>query len=545
MNALLLVSALALAEPGPHTDHQHQSEQLGRVMFETTCSPQAHATFLRGVAWLHSFEYEHAENRFNEAAVADPDCAIAQWGAAMSLYHPLWAPPSPAEMERGRTAVAKAEARPAKSHRERNYVAAIAAFYRDSGKLDHKTRVLAYNAAMAELHKKYPADREAAIFYALSETAVGTMSKDPTFAHEKNAAAILDASLKDEPDHPGVAHYLIHSFDYPPLAELAVPAARRYATIAPDSPHAQHMPSHIFTRLGMWDESIASNLKSAASARALVKKKGFEGASREELHAMDYLAYAYLQIGQEAGAQRVLADLNAMQKVDEPIFSVAYASMAVPARIVLENRRWKEAAALQLPPNVLKLAPLENFRWAEAHIHFARAVGAARSGDAAKARDEVGQLKAIEDALVVPPGTYDWRKQVSIERQVAEAWAAYAEGRKEDALAAMRRAADLDDATEKHPVTPGAILPAREQLGDLLLELGKPNEALSAYEASLQRAPRRLLGLYGAAHSAKLAGDDAKARLHFAELAEMTKASDGSRAEIREARGEVAKLAQR
>ena len=211
----------------------------------------------------------------------------------------------------------------------------------------------------------------------------------------------------------------------------------------------------------------------------------------------------------------------------------------------LENRRWKEAAALQLPPNVLKLAPLENFRWAEAHIHFARAVGAARSGDAAKARDEVGQLKAIEDALVVPPGTYDWRKQVSIERQVAEAWAAYAEGRKEDALAAMRRAADLDDATEKHPVTPGAILPAREQLGDLLLELGKPNEALSAYEASLQRAPRRLLGLYGAAHSAKLAGDDAKARLHFAELAEMTKASDGSRAEIREARGEVAKLAQR
>ena len=185
MNALLLVSALALAEPGPHTDHQHQSEQLGRVMFETTCSPQAHATFLRGVAWLHSFEYEHAENRFNEAAVADPDCAIAQWGAAMSLYHPLWAPPSPAEMERGRTAVAKAEARPAKSHRERNYVAAIAAFYRDSGKLDHKTRVLAYNAAMAELHKNYPTDREAAIFYALSETAVGTMSKDPNFAHER------------------------------------------------------------------------------------------------------------------------------------------------------------------------------------------------------------------------------------------------------------------------------------------------------------------------------------------------------------------------
>ena len=545
MNALLLVSALALAEPGPHSDHQHGTEQLGRVTFETTCSPQAQAVFLRGAAWLHSFEYEQAETTCNEAGAADPDCAIAQWGAAMSLYHPLWAPPSPAELERGRAAIAKAGARPAKSQRERDYVAAIATFYRGSDKLDHKTRALAYNAAMAELHKKYPADREAAIFYALSETAVGTMSKDPSFAHEKNAAAILNAVLKEQPDHPGVAHYLIHSFDYPPLAELAVPAARRYATIAPDSPHAQHMPSHIFTRLGMWDESIASNLKSQAAARALVKKKGFDGASREELHAMDYLAYAYLQTGDEAGAQRVLAELNAMQKVDEPIFSVAYASMAVPARIVLENRRWKEAAALQLPANVLTLSPLENFRWAEAHTHFARAVGAARSGDAAAARKEVAALRTIEDALVVPPGTYDWRKQVSIERQVADAWATYAEGRKADALVAMRQAADLDDATEKHPVTPGAILPAREQLGELLLEAGQPNEALAAYEASLKRAPRRLVSLYGAAHSAKLAGNADKAKLYFAELAEMTRASDGSRAEIKEARSEVSQLAQR
>jgi tetratricopeptide (TPR) repeat protein len=545
MNALLLVSALALAEPGPHSDHQHSSEQLGRVTFETTCSPQAHATFLRGVAWLHSFEYEQAEETFDRAASEDPDCAIARWGAAMSLYHPLWAPPSPAEMERGRAALAEAEARPAKSQRERDYVAALAAFYRGSDKLDHKTRALAYNAAMAELHKKYPADREAAIFYALSETAVGTMAKDPTFAHEKNAAAILNGALKEEPDHPGVAHYLIHSFDYPPLAELAVPAARRYASIAPDSPHAHHMPSHIFTRLGMWEESIASNLKSQAAAKALMKKKGFDGASREELHAMDYLAYAYLQIGQEPGAQRVLAELNAMQKVDEPIFSVAYASMAVPARIALENRRWKESAALQLPANVLKLSPLEKFGWAEAHIHFARAVGAARSGDAVSARKEVAALRAIEDGLVVPPGTYDWRKQVSIERQVAEAWTAQAEGRKADALVAMRHAADLDDATEKHPVTPGAILPAREQLGELLLEAGQPADALIAYEASLQRAPRRLVSLYGAAHSAKLTGNAEKAKRYFAELAEMTKASDGTRAEIKEARREVSKLAQR
>jgi tetratricopeptide (TPR) repeat protein len=542
MNALLLLSALALAEPGPHESHEH-SEKLGSVVFETSCSPAAHAKFLRGLAWLHSFEYEQAEATFNEAAAADPSCSIAHWGAAMSLYHPLWAPPSPAELGRGRAAVAKAEATPPRSQRERDYVAAIATFYRDSGTADHKSRALAYNAAMADLHKRYPADREAAVFYALSQIAVGTMAKDPAFARERNAGEILNSVLNGAPDHPGVAHYLIHSFDYPPLADLAVPAARRYASIAPDSPHAQHMPSHIFTRLGMWEDSIASNLKSKAAGQALMKRKGFAGASREELHAMDYLAYAYLQTGQDAKAQAVLDDLNALQKVDEPIFSVAYAATAIPARIALENRRWKEAASLDVPDNVLKLSPLENFRWAEAHLHFARAVGAARSGNAALAREETAKLKAIEDALVVPPGTYDWRKQVSIERQIAEAWLAHAVGRKDEAVALMRAAADLDDATEKHPVTPGAILPAREQLGEMLLDLGKPAEALAAYEASLKRAPRRLAGLYGAGRAAKLAGDAAKSKQYFAELTEITKSSDGSRVEVKEARAEVATMA--
>ena len=543
MNALLLVSALFLAEPAAH-DHQHQLEKLGKVNFQTSCSPQAHATFTRGLTLLHSFEYPQAEAAFNEAATTDPSCSIARWGVAMSLYHPLWAPPSKAELERAHAALAKAEAMPAKTERERDYVAAVAAFYRDSEKLDHKTRALAYNAAMAALHKRYPADREASIFYALSQVAAGTQDNDPNFSREKEAAAILNAVLKEEPDHPGVAHYLIHNFDYPPLAELAVPAAQRYATIAPDSPHAQHMPSHIFTRLGMWEESIASNLRSEAAARALMKSEGFDGGSNEQLHAMDYLAYAYLQRGQEAEAQRVLADLNKMQKVNLPIFTVAYAATAVPVRIALENRRWKEAASLKLPDNVAGLVPLDTFQWAEAHVVFARAVGAARGGDAALARAEVGKLKAIEDALVVPPGTYDWRKQVTIERQVAEAWLASAEGKKDEAVKLMTAAADLDDATEKHPVTPGAILPAREQLGEVLLEQGRGSEALAAYEASLKRAPRRLVSLYGAARAAKLAGDGTKAGRYYAELAEMTKASDGTRAEIKEAR-EAAKLAVR
>jgi len=543
MNALLLVSALFLAEPAAH-DHQHQLEKLGKVNFQTSCSPQAHASFTRGMTLLHSFEYPQAEAAFKDAAAADPTCSIAHWGVAMSLYHPLWAPPSKAELERAHAALAKAEAAPAKSERERDYVAAVAAYYRDSDKLDPKARALAYNEAMSALHKRYPADREAAIFYALSQIAAGTQDQDPNFSREKEAAAILNAVLKEEPDHPGVTHYLIHGFDYPPLADLAVPAARRYASIAPDSPHAQHMPSHIFTRLGMWDESIASNLKSEASARALVKSEGLEGGSNEQLHAMDYLAYAYLQTGQEAGAQRVLAELNALQKVNQPIFTTAYAATAVPVRIVLENRRWKEAASLSLQDNVSKLAPLENFRWAGAHVYFARAIGAARSGQAAAAREATAKLKAIEDALIVPPGTYDWRRQVSIERQIAEAWTSYAEGKRDDAVTMMRAAADLDDATEKHPVTPGAILPAREQLGEMLLELDRPKEALAEYEGSLKRAPRRLVGLYGAAHSAKLAGDVTKATRYYAELAEMTKASDGTRAEIKEAR-EAAKMAAR
>ena len=544
MNSLLLISALVLAQPAPHEHHDH-SEKLGSVSFQTSCSPAAHAIFSRGIAWLHSFEYEQAESTFNEAAAADPSCAIAHWGTAMSLYHPLWAPPSSSELQRGQAAVAKAQATPAKSQRERDYVVAIATFYRNSDKLDHGTRALAYNSAMKELHERYPDDREAAVFYALSQTAAGTLDKDPTFAREKNAAAILNDVLKAEPDHPGVAHYLIHSFDYPPLAELAVPAAKRYASIAPNSPHAQHMPSHIFTRLGMWEDSIASNLRSEAAAREMVKKKGFSGASREELHAMDYLVYAYLQTGRDAEALRVLAQLNAMQRVDEPVFSVAYAATAIPARLALERRQWRDAANLELPTNVRMLAPLENFQWAAAHVHFARAVGAARSGDAAVARQEVAKLNEIEQGLNIPPGSYDWKAQVGIERQIAAAWLAHAEGKSDEAVTLMRAAADLDDALEKHPVTPGAILPAREQLGELLLERGQSAEALVEFEASLKRAPGRLGGTYGAARAAKLAADAAKARHYYAQLVELTKNSEASRAEIKEARSIAAELAVR
>jgi hypothetical protein len=464
MSLFIFVSALTLATAVQDT-HQGHEPQLGRVVFETSCNAEADALFRRALGWLHSFEYEQSARTFAQAAAADPRCAIAHWGIATSYYHPLWAPPSAAELESAASALADARAAGAASERERAYIGAIEVFYRDSGRLDHRTRVQAYSAAMEQLHRRYPQDQEAAIFYALSLIAAGTMDQDPAFARENEAGAILNSVLANAPDHPGVTHYLIHSFDYPPLAELALPAARRYAAIAPASPHAQHMPSHIFVRLGLWEESIQSNLASEAASRAFASAQGLPDSSSERLHAMDYLAYGYLQTGQDGNAERVLADLNAIRRADPPIFTVAFAATAIPARLALERRQWERAASLELQPNVRQLAPLANFRWGEAHIHFARAIGAARTGRIGAAREEVAKLRDIEQSLIIPPGTYDWRTQVAIERQIAEAWFAHVEGRSEDAVRLMRAAADLDDATEKHPVTPGAILPAREQLG--------------------------------------------------------------------------------
>jgi tetratricopeptide (TPR) repeat protein len=541
MNVFLTVSAAALAAASPEHAHDH-SPQLGKLSFETTCSPAAQAQFETGLRWLHSFEYQESERSFAKAAEADPACAIAHWGVAMSNYHPLWAAPTPAEREKGVSAIAKAKAAGGKSERERDYVAALETFYRESDRVDHKTRALAYSEAMGQLHKRYPDDREAAVFYALSLVAAGTMDSDPAYAREKRAAAILNEVLAANPDHPGVAHYLIHSFDYPPLAELALPAARRYATIAPDSAHAQHMPSHIFTRLGLWDEAIKSNLAAKAAARKHAAALNMPGVWDQALHAMDYLTYAYLQTGQDAEALKVLDELKSINRADQPTPTVAYAVTAIPARALLERRRWDEAASFDLPPSLSGLPALANHKWAIANVHFVRAVGAARSGKVSQARDEVVKLSAIEQGLKIPAGEYDWGKQVAIERQIAEAWVAYAGGKKDEAVRLMRAAADLDDATEKHPVTPGAILPAREQLGELLVELGRSRQALAEYEASLQRAPRRLVGLYGAAQSAKLAGDAGKASRYYAELAGMTDRSDGARPEVKSARIVAASL---
>ncbi len=540
--AVITVGLGASLVQGQHTHEHDGPHQLGRVNFSVSCNPAARKQFNHAVAWLHSFEYEEAEKAFTRVAATDPRCGMAYWGIAMSNYHPLWAPPTPPELRKGQEAVKKAVEIGARTQREKDYIAAISAFYKDADTIDHRTRSFAYHEAMKKLYENNRHDREAGVFYALTLISTGMMSNDKTYAREKEAANILNRILAREPQHPGVAHYLIHSYDYPPLAHLALRAARSYARIAPASAHAQHMPSHIFTRLGLWQEAIRSNLDARSSAKEFARRNKMPGAWDEQLHAMDYLVYAYLQAAQDKQAWAVIEELNAIRQVDPPNFKVAYAVSAIPARYTLERRQWQEAAKLPLHPGGMEKFPWSNFRWAEAQIHFARAIGAAHTNDIAGIRNEVQALTEIRQTLSVIKGDYDWAKQVEIKRQVAAAWLAFAEGKKEEAITLMRAAADLDDATEKHPVTPGQILPAREQLGELLLEANQPGAALVEFESSLKTSPNRFNGLSGAARAAKLAGDHKRAAQFYEKLIDTTRKADTVRPELTEARAFLASI---
>ena len=529
-------SELQAQETHQH-EHQHQhGEELGRVSFPISCTTEAQKQFNRAAAWLHSFGYEEADKAFEAVTVVDPKCGMAYWGIAMSQYHPIWAPPTKDELRKGWSAVEKAKTLSAKTERERSYLAAIEVFFKDADKLDHRTRALAYQQAMEQTYRAYPEDLEAAIFYALSLLEATTLPPGKDYAKQKKAAEILNGVLPKLPNHPGVAHYLIHSFDYPQLAELALPAARSYAKIAPSSPHALHMPTHIFTRLGLWQESIQSNAASAAAAKTLVARNHPGAASYDQLHAMDYLMYAYLQGAQDQKALGILQELHSMSRVDVENFAAAYAFAAVPARYALERRSWTEAAALTVHPTSF---PWDRFLFAEALTHFARALGAARSGDPAAASQSVEKLASIQRALSSArdnPANLYWAKQVEIQRQAAAAWTARAEGKNEDALRLMRAAADLEASTDKSPVTPGAVLPARELLADLLLELNKPVEALKEYEASLRDTPNRFNGLYGAARATELSGNRAKAAQYYRQLIALCSQAEGERAELKRAK---------
>jgi tetratricopeptide (TPR) repeat protein len=512
----------------------HDGEKLGTVHFPVSCAPAVQADFERAVALLHSFWYEEALKAFTAVTAADASCAMGYWGVAMSVYYPLWQPPSPAMLEKGSAAVDKARALNA-TPREKDYIGAIGTYYRDHDKLDHRTRALAYEKAMEQVYRRYPDDREAAVFYALALNATAAPT-DKTYANQLKAGAILDKVFAEQPDHPGVAHYIIHSYDYPPLANRGLVAARGYAKTAPSVPHAQHMPSHIFTRLGVWLESIDSNRASADAGKAYYAKLGKDTVWDQTLHALDYVVYAYLQTGQDKQARAVLEELGSMQKSEPESFVAAYAYAAIPARLALEQHRWSEAATLS-PAS--KAFPWDRFAWAEAITSFARAVGAGRSGDAAKARAEVQKLDGYRTALVAAKQTY-WAEQVNIQQQAAAAWVARAEGKNDEALKLMRAAADLEDSTEKHPVTPAPVVPARELLGEMLLDLNQPAQALIEFEVSAAREPNRFSGIFGAARAAELSGDRAKAKTLYAKLVAMCDRAD-DRPELRQAKAALAK----
>ena len=531
--SLPLAPTATRAQHEGHEDHDGHHDQIGEVHFVTSCGPAAQQHFDRGVALLHSFWFAPAREAFT-AAAADDSCGMAYWGIAMTwLDNPLGGVTPPANVQPGLEAVQQARNIGASTKREQGYIAAIAAFYTDVTTADYRTRALAYEQAMEQLYRDYPDDQEAAIFYALALN-VTALPTDKTFSNTLKAARILEGVSVAQPNHPAIAHYLIHSYDYPPIAQQGLGAARRYASIAPAVPHAQHMPSHIFTRLGYWQESIDTNRQALAAALAGGGPRQPGVAPVDALHPMDYMMYGYLQLAQDQKAQGVLNEIMVLQKVPER-GAEAYALAAIPARAILEQGRWNDAASLSLHPSGYAW---DRFPHAEAVLVFARGLGAARSGDAAGARRDADRLSELSAALAATQQPY-WVEQVGIQRQLILGWVAHVEGRDQEALALLDEAVTREAATDKHPVTPGPLVPARELLGELLLALGSPAEALTAFEAIQANEPNRFRAIYGAARAAELAGDRETAMTHYKALVALGAEADTERPELRQARAFV------
>ena len=505
--------------------------ELGSVDFEFPGGEKVKNDFNLAVKLLHSFEYDEAEKVFARIIDAQPGFAMAYWGVAMSNFHPLWSPPSAAELIKGAAALDIAASITGKSKREEAYINAVAAFYKDWDKTPHRNRCLRFEKAMEELYTTYPAEKEAAIFYALALTAAADPA-DKTFAKQKKAGAILNALYRAEPNHPGIVHYIIHTFDSPELAELALPAAKQYASVAPSSAHALHMPSHIFTRLGLWNESINSNLASVASAQCYAEAAGMKGHWDEEIHGLDYLVYAYLQKGENGLAKKQWDYLRSMKAISPFNFKVAYAYASIPARYLLENKLWKEAAGLTIQKDNF---PLDNFPWEKAIVHFTRLLGAVHLDDLAAANMELKALNDIHTKLTEQKDSYK-ANQVLIQIKASEAWIKLMEGKKDEALQLMQIAADMEDKTEKHPVTPGEVIPARELLGDMFLQMNKPANALEAYELDLKKHPNRFNGLNGAAVSAAASGLPEKAKFFYRQLLNSAGSPGSERTELETAR---------
>jgi tetratricopeptide (TPR) repeat protein len=477
-----------------HGDHSTKSP-LGTVEFRVSCTAEAQELFTRGVALLHSFTYEESAEGFRNAATKDPRCAMSHWGLAMTEYHQLWEPQAgPAELQRGATEVQKARELKPGTPRENDYIEALNVFYDDWEHRDYAVRAKAYREAMHGVQERNPEDQEAAILYALALVATASQ-EDKTYENQRSAAAILEPIFARHPDHPGAAHYLIHAYDNPALAPQGVAAARAYSKIAPDLPHALHMPSHIFTRLGLWEDSISSNLAAAAAAR----KHGDPG---EEFHALDYLVYAYLQLGRNDEAEKIRDHLPAGGDAKgSSAFKINFAKAAIRARCALEQQHWTEAENLPADPGVQPQVAAISL--------WAAALGAAHSGNLTASRQHADQVRRLSVELKEKGEAY-WAQQVAIQGEEAGAWVAFAEHRTYDAMRLLRMAANHEDAAEKHAVTPGAVLPARELLGDMLMEMHEPKEALRAYKQVLSVAPGRRNALRGAAEAERAAGMSSK-----------------------------------
>jgi tetratricopeptide (TPR) repeat protein len=529
LGAVLIVAGMARPDEG----HQHQltEQEVGSVHFSTSCAKGVQAAFQRAVALLHSFQYEQARAAFEKISTQDPGCAMAQWGVAMSYYHGLW---ENSDLAGGRGAMAQArrtaDENSATTPRERAYIAALSEIYREDGG-DLSARGVAFERKMAELQAKYPDDTEAAVFHALT-LYITAPKTDKTFSNQRKCVEILEPMFLKQPNHPGVTHYIIHCSDNTALAEKALPAARKYATIAPASAHAHHMPSHIFTRVGFWNESVRSNLRSAElAAQAEVTSTGGE-ARDQRLHALDYLEYAYLQMGRVSEAGAVMKEMNSLEPVSGLTLVGDYALAAVPARHALELGEWDEASRLQ--PRTVAVP------WTQAITWMAVGVGAAHRKDLDRAREAERNLTRLRD-IASQSDSY-WSKQIEVQREEVAAWILQAAGKPSEAATAMAAAAELEESMDKSPVTPGPVVPAREMLAQLLLEQSHPAEALTEFETVLKTAPNRFNALWGAASSAESAGNASTAVNYFRKLAEIGVGNE--RPELETARKKLGNVAQ-
>jgi tetratricopeptide (TPR) repeat protein len=506
----------------PSVAQENADQKLGTVHFATSCNETAQRRFDRAMRYQHSFWYTQSREIYEETLKADPDCAIAYWGIALSFLNNPHGPVPAPNLPLGLAAIEKAKAAGAKTQRERDYIDALSVMYVDYDKTTHQARVQSYLKAMEALAARYPTDDEAQIFYAIALN-VAASPADKSYANQLKGAAILEPILERQPQHPGVAHYLIHLYDYPPIATKGLPAALRYAKIAPNAPHAQHMPSHIFTRVGYWKDSITANTASVQAAKAS-KELG------DQLHGQDYLVYAYLQLGQDREALGVINDIEAARP-DPDGFASAFSQAAAPARYMVERGDWNGAANLEIKPG--------KFPHVMAITYFARALGAARSGKTEAAKVDIAKLAEMRDMLRDAKNSY-WADQVDVQQQLATAWVLYADGRQDEALKVMSAAVDAEDNTEKAPVTPGPLAPARELYGFMLLDRGMAKEALAAFETTMAKEPNRFNGYVGAARAAQAMGDAAMAKETYGKLVTLAAESNSERPTLAEARSFVA-----